>query len=243
MVVAVEFGVEGDSARAARAVIRRRRALAGVLASLLLHAGFVLVILTSAVTGTFAGGAGRSGEAGGDGAAVTVTLVGPVSASSSAPSKPTPQSLAAARLDAMARQVRADEPQTPVVQPAPAAANLDRLFNEISQSHAAAGGQGVEGSADARGDNGHVAGDMWSHIETCWRPDAPVPVALEIVIDPGGRLVLPPKIIRPDHAQLDERRLRAEARAIEAVAQCAPFRTGAPLFGRKTYRFQFGARK
>ena len=177
-----------------------------------------------------------------------MTLVGPVSASSSAPSKPTPQSLAAARLDALARQVRADEPQTPVVQPvpdrpAPAAANLDRLFNEIAQSHAAAGGQGVEGSADARGDNGHVAGDMWSHIETCWRPDAPVPVALEIVIDPGGRLVLPPKIIRPDHAQLDERRLRAEARAIEAVAQCAPFRTGAPLFGRKTYRFQFAARK
>ena len=48
-----------------------------------------------------------------------------------------------------------------------------------------------------------------------------------------------PRIIRPAGAPLDERRLRAEASAIQAVADCAPFRSGAPLWGRKTYRFAF----
>ena len=101
----------------------------------------------------------------------------------------------------------------------------------------------VEGDGDERGDKGRAAGDMWDQIETCWRPDAPVPVTLEVVIDSGGRLAVPPRILRPDGARLDELRLRAEARAVQAVANCAPFRSGAPLFGRKIYRFAFAGKK
>ena len=101
----------------------------------------------------------------------------------------------------------------------------------------------VEGEGDERGDKGRATGDMWDQIETCWRPDAAVPVTLEVVIDSGGRLAVPPRILRPDGARLDEPRLRAEARAVQAVASCTPFRSGAPLFGRKIYRFAFAGRR
>ncbi len=83
---------------------------------------------------------------------------------------------------------------------------------------------------------------MWAQIQPCWRPQAVVAVTLEVVIDGQGRLVVPPRIVRPADARLDETRLVAEARAVQAVAACAPFRSGLPLFGRATYRFAFAPR-
>jgi hypothetical protein len=217
-------------------------------------------------TNSFAGGAGAEG---GDGQAVTVTLVGPMGGSTGQ-NRASAAARSSAELSTLLNRFR-DVPSPIAASDRPSrSGDADKLFKEISQSQgdasedrkakpnpgqgAGEGGQAgqsskangkdshakaVQGVADERGDEGHVNGDMWSQLQTCWRPEARVPITLEIVIDNAGRLALPPKILRPLGAPVDERRLHAEALAIQAVGDCAPFRSGAPVFGRKTYRFAF----
>lgn len=105
------------------------------------------------------------------------------------------------------------------------------------------GGQGSAADANARqaserkgGDirnakNGETGADastgsLWGQIEPCWRkmPNiSTVPVSLEVTIDPSGRISIPPKILRPQTAPLDERRLISEARALAALTACTPY--------------------
>ncbi len=241
---------------------RRRRLVrvGAALISVLLHVAFVGAALWSATSFSLAGGAGA---AGGEGDAVVVSLVGPIGRDGRlADADTAARSAAAARLDALLLKVRADQPEAlPVDKPQPRQGDLGQLFDQIAQSHAPSrAGQGDNGQAARaakpsgaqasgaasqaaeHGDKGHATGDMWAQIQPCWRPQTAVAVMLEVVIDGQGRLVVPPRILRPANARLDETRLVAEARAVQAVAACAPFRSGLPLFGRATYRFAFTPR-
>lgn len=68
-------------------------------------------------------------------------------------------------------------------------------------------------------------GGLWGVVEPCWRAVAPgsrVPVTLEVSIDGASRLAAPPAILRPNGARLDEVRLRSEALALNALAECLP---------------------
>jgi hypothetical protein len=100
-----------------------------------------------------------------------------------------------------------------------------------------------QGKSNDQGEQGHARDDLWGQLQTCWRPNSPVAVTLEIVVDSSGGLAVPPKILRPLGARLDEVRYRAEADAVDAVARCAPFRSGIPIIGRKTYQFAFAPKK
>ncbi len=236
---------------------RRRRFLRATAASALIHVGFVLVVVWSATGASFSGG---GGAAGGAGDAVWVSLVGPVG--SIARPKSEAVNAQAAEMDALMHRIRAVTPEALDADQSRPKGDVGKLFDEIAKAHpaqtpageagdsrqsqAAKGvqsqGKGVEGAATQRGDQGHAAGDVWGQIQTCWRPEAVVPVTLEVVIDNRGRLTQPPKILRPEKASLDESRLRAEASAVRAVASCAPFK-GGPLFGTRTYRFAFAPRQ
>ncbi len=259
----------------------RRRKWRGIAlgVSIVLHGGFALLVFYSLPTGAFIGGAGA---AGGDGAAIVVSLAGPIGRKGQSDDTDQQAAETAARLEAMADKAHADQPSADPEPDPPKAkpkTDLAALFQEITQAHAASAaeraeqqakdarkakaGQGdggsearsdkakgpqakakdVEGETDQPGDKGKATGDMWDQIETCWRPDSPVPVTLEVVVDTAGQLAIPPRILRPDGARLDELRLRAEAKAVQAVAACAPYRRGAPLAGRKTYRFAFVGRR
>jgi hypothetical protein len=86
-------------------------------------------------------------------------------------------------------------------------------------------------------------GGLWGQIEPCWRnlglhPAAPV--TLDIVLDPAGRLAAPPRIVRTAGQPVDEPRLRAEAGALAALAQCLP--KSDARFGGQAYRLDFSAR-
>ena len=251
-----------------RARRRRRRHAAAVGGSALLHAALAASALWSFTASSFEGGAG---SAGGDGSAVTVTLVGPIGGSLGS-GQPAAAQRTEAELSTLLGKFRQVPSPIPAADRAAPRGDAAQLFKEISQSRgktspddnsraqqdkAAGSGENgaadqsaqakgkdsrakaVEGHAEERGDQGHMTGDMWSQIETCWRPVAAVPITLEVVIDSYGRLAVPPRILRPQNAAIDERRLHAEAVAVQAVAGCAPFRSGAPVFGRKTYRFAF----
>ena len=251
---------------------RKRRVWVGSAAiSVVLHVLILLAFFSSTTSGMFMGGAGGAGG-GGEAVTVSlVGPVGGIGEVRDADTSA--RSRTSAELEKLLQQVRQDQPETVTNRPrddgnlsrltkelaqSRSAAGAEDARPRKGQSGvgdsgaddqsakaqgAQASGKAAEGVADDRGDKGHASGDMWGQIETCWRPEAAVAVTLEVVIDSGGRLALPPRILRPDGARLDERRLIAEARAIQAVAACAPFRSGAPVFGRKTYRFAFAAKR
>lgn len=85
-------------------------------------------------------------------------------------------------------------------------------------------------------------GELWGRIEPCWRDmglKTGRPVTLEIQLGAAASLARPPQVIRPSEALLDEQRLRAEARALAAVAACLP--RGDLRFANQTYRLVFGS--
>ena len=252
---------------------RRRRVRNGAVAgSAILHLLFVLAVLWPATNSSFAGGPGSAGG-GGDVVTVTLVgpigrdgrlesadqsarkvlasrldallqKTAPPQPDGRLPVTPAPQG----NLDQLMKQISdahqgSDQGDQAGQRGAAKSSGDGGQAASSSRAQGAAKAQAIEGKADERGDKGHASGDMWGEIQTCWKPEARVPVTLEVVIDNAGRLALPPRILRPEGAQLDEVRLKAESRAIEAVARCAPFKSGAPLFGRKTYRFAFNAAK
>jgi len=84
--------------------------------------------------------------------------------------------------------------------------------------------KGAPGRAAGAAKSGSTGG-LWGAVEPCWRAVAPgsrVAVTLEVRLDASSRLAAPPTILRPDGARLDETRLRAEALALNALAQCLP---------------------
>lgn len=86
------------------------------------------------------------------------------------------------------------------------------------------------------------AGELWGRIEPFWRSlSARVerPVTLEVSLDGLAGLSRPPTVVRDAGAMLDEPRLRAEARALQALAGCLP--RGELRFARRVYRLEFTA--
>jgi hypothetical protein len=83
--------------------------------------------------------------------------------------------------------------------------------------------------------------DLWKAIEPCWRRvvtrDTET-VTLSVSFSPLGNLAKPPVIMRPTGAQLDDRRLKSEAKAINALAQCGPYLMA---FGQSDVSVQFPA--
>ncbi|WP_340643887.1 hypothetical protein [Phenylobacterium sp.] len=104
-----------------------------------------------------------------------------------------------------------------------------------SPGYAAANGE-TAGSASA--------GDLWGRIEPCWRnlsTRVERPVTLEVSLDATGGLSRPPSVVRETNEMLDEQRLRAEARALQALAGCLP--RGDLSFARRVYRLEFTAER
>jgi len=61
---------------------------------------------------------------------------------------------------------------------------------------------------------------------------------LSVSFSPLGNLAKPPEIERPNGARLDDRRLKSESLAINALAQCGPYLMA---FGQSDVSVQFPA--
>jgi hypothetical protein len=88
------------------------------------------------------------------------------------------------------------------------------------------------------------SGWLWGQIQPCWSrlPQvSTVPVTLEIRLDLRGQIAKPPRILRPNTAAPDERRLISEARALAAVTACVPYHGATSSEGAGVYRVDFGA--
>lgn len=88
------------------------------------------------------------------------------------------------------------------------------------------------------------AGELWGQVEPCWRRLAgrsAVPVTLEVTLDGKGGLATPPRIVRPDGGRPSEQRLLAEARALEAIRACLPYKAPGVIGAGRAYRLAFRA--
>ena len=78
-----------------------------------------------------------------------------------------------------------------------------------------------------RGNGAPSRGSLAGQIESCWTRlsgRSAVPVTLVVIVGARGQITVPPEIVRPAHAALDETRLLSEERAIRALAGCVPYR-------------------
>jgi len=100
-------------------------------------------------------------------------------------------------------------------------------------------------STGAGGSGASAGGGLWGQIKPCWDKlgAATVPVSLEIILDRNGKIATPPRIIRPDGAAPDEKRLISEARALAAVAACVPYHAPASGKAQSGFRVDFVARR
>ena len=83
--------------------------------------------------------------------------------------------------------------------------------------------------------------DLWKAIEPCWRRVVTrdtESVTLSVSFSPLGNLAKPPVIMRPNGAHLDDRMLKSESMAINALAQCGPYLMA---FGQSNVSVQFPA--
>jgi hypothetical protein len=233
--------------------LRLRRATP-LLASVVIHLGFWLALLGSA-SGDLVSGQTASN----DGPAMTVSLVALVRPST-APAAATSASLKvltakqrtdvdaivaapvkgqSSALDQLAERLQQQTPLTPgpptppqkPIRPSvPAPPEATAARETLSKT-------GPPSSGPASG--GAATGGLWGQIEPCWRnlgSRVSVPVSLQVVLDARGRLAKAPTILRGGSA-LDERRLTAEATALQALGACLP---QADLrFGGKTYQLDF----
>lgn len=248
-----------------RAGLRHRRRAAATLAALAVHGLFGLALLRS-TSGTTLAGADGAGE--GDIDVVLVSLAGlrggPTAASAPATAAPDQP----ADLQSMFDRLRIDASdlrQPERADSRPGAADLlddiDRRRAEARARNAPQEKPGDGGAADAKGPGQarHEQGDanaahnardgaaglpsraLFAQVERCWKRlpgSASVPVSLEITLDDRGRLAAPPVILRAETAPLNEKRLSAEARILQALAACAPYRPSPPG-QRRTYRLEF----
>ena len=231
---------------------RKAAALAG---SVLLHVVFVLAVFATA-TGTAPRGAA---DPFGEGEAVEVMLAGREGAQvdgGGAAAVTAPSAL-----DRMARRVRAASDLTgSPKEPARLSGDLASLMGRLGRISAL--GRRGEG-ADAAGDSDRAArdartasasrrgaatadasaGELWGQVEPCWRRiggRSTVPVTLEVTLDAQGGLAGPPRILRPDGDRPTEQRLLAEARALEAIHACLPYRTARLSGLGRRFRVGFG---
>lgn len=141
-------------------------------------------------------------------------------------------------LNAMVDRLVQQAPAPAAPSPAPSAAQIVRTSaTESPQQPAAAPKQGPH--ADGQADGGAATGNLWGQIEPCWRNlggRVAVPVSLQVTLDANGHLARPPVILR-GNAALDERRLTAEAAALQALGACLP--RGDPRLSGRIYRLDF----
>jgi hypothetical protein len=139
--------------------------------------------------------------------------------------KPSMASTSPSELDQLMKAIGANVPSDPsrgqgaAVHDRGGRADLDALLDPATSEAKSKGAQTKAKSADAS------SGALWGAIEPCWKQQkgaSRVPVTIEISLNGLGQLAKPPTIIRPVGAQLDEARLVSEARAIGAIAACAP---------------------
>lgn len=238
--------------------VRRTRLYRALTASAALHLLFAVSIFASA-PGVVSGGALDAHV----GDAIDVSLAGFEGGQQAAPATAAPT-----ELDQIFQRVRnAQSDLYSAEKPAEKHNDLAELFHQIEQAHQAASERG-EAGGDGKGRTGAgrdqsgaaqngggskasragaqtadlSAGDLWGQIEPCWRAlpkTSTVPVTLEIELNDAGRLARPPVLIRPAAAALNDPRLLSEARALAAVAACAPLRTPMGASSRRTFRISF----
>ncbi len=171
----------------------------------------------------------------------------PVPPMPAAPPKP-PQTQALATFAAMSEPTTATTPAS-LSAPAPAK-SLSEVFgkNVFAPSPATPPKAETQHPSDqeshvklADTSNRQTPNDLWKAIEPCWRRVATKDteaVSLSVSFSPLGNLAKPPVIERPSGAHLDDRRLKSESMAINALAQCGPYLMA---FGQSNVSVQFPA--
>jgi hypothetical protein len=257
-----------DRAAGPDARTRRRRGRAGsAAASVALHLIFFVLITASLGGAVVTGGAGaEDGEVG----AIDISLAGPRGGARAAqtPSSAQLEALFHKILNQQSPVTAPDKPAPPKTSLDKLYDAIDREraprdapAKRPGQGQTDKGGSGASTTGsptkapDKQGKptNPHAAdgpgsaassGWLWGQIEPCWSrlPQvSTVPVTLEIRLDLRGKIAKPPRILRPNTAAPDERRLISEARALAAVTACVPYHGAASGEGLGVYRVDFGA--
>ena len=149
-------------------------------------------------------------------------------------------------LAALAQRIRGEQPAPATDRrPAPDPADAQGSRAPSPAPLSAHPGPAASPSARTQGKAAGAAstGDLWGAIAPCWRGlggRGRAAVVLDVALDATGDLRVPPTVVRPATAPVDESRLQAEAAALAAVAACLP--RGDPRFGGRTWRLEFPAR-
>jgi len=165
-----------------------------------------------------------------------------------APPKP-PQTQALEAFVTMSQPTTTTASTTPLSAPSPAK-SLSEVFgkNVFAPSPASPPRAETQHPSDqeshikvANQSNRTTPKDLWKAIEPCWRrvvTHDTEGVTLSVSFSPLGNLAKPPVIMRPSGANLDDRRLKSESLAINALAQCGPYLMA---FGQSDVSVQFPA--
>ena len=248
---------------------RQRERATATAASLLIHAA-ILVFVTASLGGAVV--SGGAGTPGGDVAAVYVSLSGLKGGGQPKAAHSTAELVALfhkvrEQQSPIAIDTAKPQPKTDLEKLFNAIdrehAPKDAPAKRAGQSETDRGGSGASATGaktpapDKQGRPGAVktadgpgaapsSGTLWGQIAPCWNrmPGvSTVPVTLEIKLNGRGLIAVPPRILRPEAAAPDERRLLSEARALAAVTACVPYH-GADMGGGKgVFRVEFSARR
>jgi hypothetical protein len=228
----------------------------------------LLLLALSTLKGAMVTGGGAEGD---DAHAITVTLAGYEGGRRSTADSQTEQ-LKAIVKQLQDSEIHAD-PKTPSATPRASLDKLlDEIDHEASatdpkdqgsgKGKTDEGGQGASTNSPTAkaadksakgakslqlGQAGAISsGALWGQVEPCWRRmpgNSAVPVSLEVTLNGGGTIAMPPVILRPKGSLLEERRLIAEARAIASISACVPYRTVGAPGSKQTFRLDFRASK
>lgn len=242
---------------------RRNRRLLGTGGAVALHLALLYAFLGSSPGGVLAAGGGAAtAETVEPYIVLSLSGLHRADAPSAAPNPSTDearrvQAMLARMRDVQPQVVIASDPSAPR---ASLSALLDAVQRERAARDAASsaksnrdnGGQGADDQAPdvkprdkagrrASAQNANQASPgssaLWGFLEPCWRKlpgRSAVPVTLEVSLNSQGTISIPPKIVRPANASLNEARLVAEARALAALSACLPYygkdaAAGAPI--------------
>ena len=179
---------------------------------------------------------------------INVDLYQPVSVPpmpAAPPKPPPPQPLAV--FAAMSEPTTATASVTPLSAPSPAK-SLSAVFGKdlFTPSPASPPKAETQHPSDqeshiklANQSNRTTPNDLWKAIEPCWKRVVTRDtegVTLSVSFSPLGNLAKPPVIERPNGSRLDDRRLKSESLAINALAQCGPYLMA---FGQSDVSVQF----
>lgn len=229
-------------------VVRHRKPLA-VTGSVGLHLLLIWLFLLQPSSNTLADLDKRTfGELTQNG--IDVDMYRPITvppAPAAPPKPPKPQALAA--FAAMTEPAPATASPTPLSAPSPAKSLSDVFGKDVFAPSPASSPRAEtqhpsnqEARVKLANQANHITpNDLWKAIEPCWRRVATKDtegVTLSVSFSPLGNLAKPPVIMRPTGAQLDNRRLKSESLAINALAQCGPYLMA---FGQNDVSVQFPA--